>query len=347
MSRVLVTVSAYVPQGSKSAPPPALAPTAASSADGGDDGGDDAAQDAKGEMMGLGSREDAGMEHGARVDEGDQPNAYLPDPFDEGLLCLECEPAPVPPPDVSTVATPADTATRPSPTPASADPPSSPASGTPAASSGNADLPDGPARFPARPRPDRAFFWEPSADAHDGSERGTREEKERKQQQEEGEDGGGGVAGNEGKGDGGMPPVPGFLPMVVGADGQPVAGIPLAPFLPQDGGSGGAAQAAMEDGSRGGIRRKVTVPVWVRSESAGTVVVRAKVVYGLGRGGGVRSGDGLEEGAEQARGVATGWARAEVLCVRPLAAAVDVVAIQVCPRFLLCFHTDCVGLLTS
>lgn len=102
-------------------------------------------------------------------------------------------------------------------------------------------------------------------------------------------------------------------------------------------------------------RREVTVPVWVRSETAGRVAVRARVVYGL-RGGPMRKEGEEEEGEEEgsgrasaaaaaaaggaggagagaAEGVAsTEWARAEVLCVRPLAATVDVVSLQVSAR---------------
>lgn len=71
----------------------------------------------------------------------------------------------------------------------------------------------------------------------------------------------------------------------------------------------------------------MTVPVWVRSETAGKVAVRARVVYGMGgKSPGVGAGDA---GGEVEEGVAmTEWARAEVLCVRPLASVVDVVSLQ-------------------
>lgn len=111
------------------------------------------------------------------------------------------------------------------------------------------------------------------------------------------------------------------MPVVVGADGQPSEGIPLSGFSEE----GSAVGDAVE---------QVTVPVWVRSETAGTVAIRARVVYGMGgkSPGGAVAGAGAEAeaGAGYAQeGVAvTEWAHAEVLCSLPLAAAVDVVSIQ-------------------
>lgn len=102
------------------------------------------------------------------------------------------------------------------------------------------------------------------------------------------------------------------MPAIVGSDGQPVEGIPL-PEVGEKGGGDGAEAA-------------VAVPVWVRSETAGRVMVRARVVYGLeGKGLAGRGGGGVVAEAV----AATEWARAEVLCVRPLAATVDVVSLQV------------------
>ncbi|CAN0027179.1 unnamed protein product [Ectocarpus sp. 6 AP-2014] len=152
---------------------------------------------------------------------------------------------------------------------------------------------------PARPRPERAFFWAPATtSARTGGEDPS-------------------VAVSDGKG--------GFLPVVVGSDGQPLEGIPL-PLSSLD--------PSRKEEEEEEEAREVTVPVWVRSETAGKVAVRARVVYGLGgkspgaagaaaTGGGSGGGGGE---AEEAVAV-TEWARAEVLCVRPLAMAVDVVSV--------------------
>lgn len=107
----------------------------------------------------------------------------------------------------------------------------------------------------------------------------------------------------------------GFLPIVVGSDGQPVEGMPLP--VPAEGVG------------------EVTIPVWVRSVTAGKVALRARVVYGL-EGKPLESGAVAEAGGVTAAAMvtaegvaATEWARAEVLCVRPLATMVDVVSLQV------------------
>lgn len=191
-----------------------------------------------------------------------------PHPFRDGFLHLECEPAPVPPPIVAPLSS--STAGIQGPAGETSPPEPEPA----------------PAPGPARPRPERAFFWAPPNP--DGG-------------------GGGGVGGAaagvavaDGKG--------GFLPVVVGADGQPVEGIPLP--LPL---------------SSGAASEQVTVPVWVRSETAGKVAVRARVVYGMG---GKSPGSGVSAGPLEGGGAVTEWARAEVLCVRPLGMVVDVVSLQ-------------------
>lgn len=134
------------------------------------------------------------------------------------------------------------------------------------------------------------------------------------------EAGGEGVDEGAGEGDtassGGASTVEGFQPVVVGSDGQPVDGIPLPLSTP-----------LVEEGE--GEELSVSVPVWVRSETAGRVAVRARLVYGLeGRA------PSTELGGEKALvfegGVAvTEWGRAEVVCVRPITAAVDVVPLQV------------------
>ncbi|CAM9549331.1 unnamed protein product, partial [Ectocarpus sp. 4 AP-2014] len=153
---------------------------------------------------------------------------------------------------------------------------------------------------PARPRPERAFFWAPATTAARAG----------------GEDPS--VAVSDGKG--------GFLPVVVGSDGQPLEGIPL-PLSSLD-----PSREEEEEEKEEEEVQEVTVPVWVRSETAGKVAVRARVVYGLGgkspgaagaaAAGGGGGGDEAEEGF-----AVTEWARAEVLCVRPLAMAVDVVSV--------------------
>ncbi|CAM9580402.1 unnamed protein product [Ectocarpus sp. 13 AM-2016] len=150
---------------------------------------------------------------------------------------------------------------------------------------------------PARPRPERAFFWAPATmAARTGDEDPS-------------------VTVSDGKG--------GFLPVVVGSDGQPLEGIPL-PLSSLD-----PSRDEEEEEGKEQVQ-EVTVPVWVRSETAGKVAVRARVVYGLGgkspgAAGAAAAGGG---GGEAAEGVAvTEWARAEVLCVRPLAMAVDVVSV--------------------
>lgn len=121
------------------------------------------------------------------------------------------------------------------------------------------------------------------------------------------------AAADDGKG--------GFLPVVVGSDGQPVAGIPLPLASPGPSSSPSSSQ-----------EERVTVPVWVRSETAGKVAVLARVVYGMGgKSPGAGLGVDADAGAagEVEEGVAvTEWARAEVLCVRPLASVVDVVSLQ-------------------
>ncbi|CAN0192432.1 unnamed protein product, partial [Scytosiphon promiscuus] len=171
-----------------------------------------------------------------------------PHPFRDGFLHLECEPAPVPPPTVA---------------------PHSAATSTPVGEDAPVDGQSLPAPLePARPRPERAFFW----------------------------------------GD--------FLPVVVGSDGQPTEGIPL-PFPPVGSPEG-------QEGS--GAEQEVTVPVWVRSETAGKVAFRARVVYGLGGKSPGAAGGG--RGASKEGVAVTEWARAEVLCVRPLATTVDVVSLQ-------------------
>lgn len=144
---------------------------------------------------------------------------------------------------------------------------------------------------PARPRPERAFFWAPATTAS---------------AQAGGEDPS--VAASDGEG--------GFLPVVVGSDGQPLEGIPLPLSSP--------------DPSREEEEvQEVTVPVWVRSETAGKVAVRARVVYGLGGKSPGGAGAAAAGGGEGEEGIAvTEWARAEVLCVRPLAMVVDVVSVQ-------------------
>ncbi|CAN0086336.1 unnamed protein product [Ectocarpus fasciculatus] len=150
---------------------------------------------------------------------------------------------------------------------------------------------------PARPRPERAFFWAPTTTAAAAAQAG-------------GE--GPSVAVSDGKGD--------FLPVVVGSDGQPLEGIPL-PLSSLDPSRDQEEEEVQE----------VTVPVWVRSETAGKVAVRARVVYGLGGKlpGGAGAAAAAGGGGEAEAGVAvTEWARAEVLCVRPLAMVVDVVSVQ-------------------
>lgn len=194
------------------------------------------------------------------------------DPFADGLLFLECEPAPVPPPEVAVTP-------PPQPTSSTGAPPSPAGVKTPG---------------PARPRADRALFWAPFA--------GVRPETGEEAVEEE---------------DAAV--VSGFLPMVVGNDGQPVSGLPLR-----------ARAAASSSSAPPGDDEEVTVPVWVRSETAGKVTIRARVVYGTrgvdsvaGRGSATAVGRGAEGS------VATEWARAEVLCVRPLSVAADVIPLQV------------------
>lgn len=233
------------------------------------------------------SQRDDGMEH---VDVGAR-GSYA-DPFRDGFLFLECEPAPVPPPIVPQST--ATAATLPSP-------PEGTGTVTPSSL---------PPIQTVRPRPERAFFWEPAgANSVSASEGGTNT-------------GGSG----DGSGDCSALPVPGFLAMAVGPDGQPVTGIPLREASPAEGTSG----SETADEGCGGIRRDISIPVWVRSETAGKVTMKARVVYGASRVGEGGSGGGEEaEGAGRSGGVATEWARVEVQCVRPLNAIVDVVALQV------------------
>lgn len=131
-------------------------------------------------------------------------------------------------------------------------------------------------------------------------------------------------------GDAGTASVSRFLPMVVGGDGQPIAGIPLVTALTSNVGSGGSGTDDTDD-SQKEKRQDVTVPVWVRSETAGTVTVRARVVYGAAQVGEMAAG-AEQEGLGGTGSMATEWARAEVLCVRPLAATVDVVQLEVKTR---------------
>lgn len=170
-------------------------------------------------------------------------------------------------------------------------------------SGGEASPPEGqstsppvpPPLEPARPRAERAFFWSPAGAAGVKASGG----------QSSSAAAAAAAVEVDGRGD--------FLPVVVGGDGQPTEGIPLpCPSVESSDGSGSA-----EDD-------QVTVPVWVRSETAGKVAVRARVVYGLGgKSTGVGRGAAAEEGV-----AVTEWARAEVLCVRPLATTVDVVSLQ-------------------
>lgn len=237
--------------------------------EGGGGGGDDVAA---GRAGGAGSGDGGGG--------SDECCGKPPHPFRGGFLHLECEPAPVPPPlVVQHVTTAADDQQQ---------------EDSPSAS----PLPQAE---PARPRPDRAFFWAPPAPRERGGAAATAAAA---------------AAADDGKG--------GFLPVLVGSDGQPVEGKPL-PLSSTRLSSSSFSSSQQE---------QVTVPVWVRSETAGKVTVRARVVYGMGgkppgAGLGVGAGAGAGGAGEVEKGVAmTEWARAEVLCVRPLASVVDVVSLQ-------------------
>lgn len=213
----------------------------------------------------------------ARCDDGKPAHPFL-----GGFLHLECEPAPVPPPVMAEIFSPSTVSN-------SAPPPVPP---------------------PARPRPERAFFWEPCSSS---VRRGVHEAGDGGMNKGAGE-------GDSGGGGGGASAVEGFQPVVVGSDGQPVDGIPL-PF----------STPLVEEGEGGEL--SVSVPVWVRSETAGRVAVRARVVYGL-EGRALSTELGGEKASVVEGGVAvTEWGRAEVVCVRPITAAVDVVPLQVSGTF--------------
>lgn len=270
-------------------------------------------------------------------------NEEKTNPFSNALLFLESEPAPVPPPPVVTVTL--ETAA---------------ASEDGGAAKQQQQQQPALLASSARPRAERAFFWAPAQASLPPSG-----------------DGAGGPAGDQEiarvgtEGDGG---VAGFLPMAVGSDGQPVEGIPLlktassaivaaaTPAAAADSAASGLAAdiaadiavvaAGSSDSGEGEVT--VTVPVWVRSETAGKVAVRARVVFG-GEGMAVVAADAQRAGGsghsvvgstaggasvghvkaataggwQGAAVTATEWARAEVLCVRPLAAAVDVITLQV------------------
>ena len=236
-----------------------------------------------------------------------------PDPFRGGFLHLECEPAPVPPPSVVETAAPVVAAFTSASTVPSAPQP----------------LPLPPLLpLPARPRPERAFFWEPRS-----SVRGVRGDVNKEEGAEGGEE-----TGGSGSGAGASVAVEGFLPMVVGSDGQPVDGIPLTLSPP-------TPPSEEDEGARA-----IEVPVWVRSETGGRVAIRARVVYGLeGRSMAAAVSELRGAAASPAAGEgvsATEWACAEVMCIRPISAAVDVVPLQVRSRcmfifILLCFCVFC------